>query len=141
MEYTSILEKDETIVSAEYRVKIERLPDSAKIFFSKQAYINRDEVINNNIRLPLNSNIVKYADFIVKNRGIIKKEKEKNRDIIIMDGSFYKFYIKKPGEKVDSLFIAFPSNSSYKNIGKLIRALDSSYQENFNESLNQINFK
>ncbi|WP_282019223.1 hypothetical protein [Salegentibacter mishustinae] len=140
-EYTMIIEKKGTIISAEYRVEIERLPDSANIFFSKQAYLTSDEFINDSIPLSLNRNVVKYADFIVYNRDVIEKEKEKLSHITIMDGTIYKFYILKPGEKTDTLFIDTPSESRFNNIGNLIRALNSSYQKNFDESLGQINFK
>ncbi len=140
-EYTMIIEKEGTIKSAEYRVEIERLPDAAKIFFSKQAYISRDEVINDSIRISLNNDVVKYADFIVYNKDVIEKEKEKHSHITIMDGTVYKIYIKKPGEKTETLFIDIPSESRFKNIGNLIRALNLSYHKNFDESLGQINFK
>jgi hypothetical protein len=103
-EYTMTISKEETILSAEYQVMIDRLNnDSAKIFFAKQAKINSKSYLKDSIHLPINSEIIKYSDMVVKNINEIRKEKEKNRTLLIMDDITYKFYIKQPGEKTDSL--------------------------------------
>lgn len=139
--YEIFLEKDETITSSEFKIIIRKNShfNQAQIIFHKQSRINSNQFDIDSLSIPVNSEVLKYADSLVHFKKEIQEEMKQD-NITIMDGAQYHITVNEKKNESYNYLVTAPSARNYTIIQGLISELFDLYELHYKKSLTEINF-